>query len=87
MHSLIIIHNTTINNVTFLWSNLIGHDSMSSLTNQIAPFKGNNVGYSTLQHTLWQHVMTPGNNFVSFEYRGCVHAAQYSQWLSSRDRY
>ena len=32
---------------------------MSSLTNQIAPFEGNNVGYSTLQHTLWQRVMTP----------------------------
>ena len=60
---------------------------MSSLTNQIAPFEGNNVGYSTLQHTLWQRVMTPDNNFVLFECRACVPAAQYSQWLSSSDKY
>ena len=29
---------------------------MSSLTNQTAPFEGNNVGSSTLQRTLWQRV-------------------------------
>ena len=58
--------------------------SMSSLTNQIAPFEGNNVGYCML---LWQCVMTPDDNFASFECRVCVHTAQYWQWLSSRDRY
>ena len=52
--------------------------STSSLTNQIAPFEGNNVGYSMLQHTLWQHVMMPDDNFASFECRVCVHAVQYS---------
>ena len=61
--------------------------STSSLTNQIAPFKDNNVGYCSLQRTLWQRVMTPDDNFASFECRACVHAAQYSQWLSSCDRY
>ena len=61
--------------------------STSSLTNQIAPFEGNNVGYSTFQHTIWQRIVTPADNFASFECRACVHAAQYSQWLSSRDRY
>ena len=50
---------------------------MSSLTNQIAPFDDHNVGYSTLQRTLWQQVMTPGDNFASFECRACVHAVQY----------
>ena len=35
---------------------------MSSLTNQIAPFEGNNVGYCTLLHTLWQRVMTLDDN-------------------------
>ena len=60
---------------------------MSSLTNQIAPFEGNNVGYSTPQCTLWQHVMTLNDKFASFECRACVHAVQYSQWLSSCDRY
>ena len=35
---------------------------MSSLTNQTAlPFEGNNVGYSMLQRTLWQCVMTPND--------------------------
>ena len=56
---------------------------MSYLTNLIGPFEGNNVGYSMLQHTLWQHVVIPDNNFALFECRECVHAAQYSQWLSS----
>ena len=58
--------------------------STSSLTNQIAPFEGNNVGYCTL---LWQCIMMPDNNLASFKCRACVHAAQYSQWLSSRDGY
>ena len=48
--------------------------STSSLTNQIAPFEGNNVGYCTL---LWRHVMTPDDYFTSFECRACVHEAQY----------
>ena len=46
--------------------------STLSLTNKIAPFEGNNVGYSTLQRTLWQHVMTPGNSFASFECSVCA---------------
>ena len=36
--------------------------STSSLTNQITPFEGNNIGYSMLQHTLWQSVMMPDDN-------------------------
>ena len=70
-----------------VWYKRYLYYSTSSLTNQIAPFEGNNVGYSLLQHTLWQSIMMPGNNFALFECRACVHAAQYSQWLSSRDRY
>ena len=49
---------------------------------KLLPFEGNNVGYSTLERTLWQRVMTPDDNFVLFE---CTDVAQYSQWLSSCD--
>ena len=51
---------------------------MSSLTNRIAPFEGNNVGYSMLQRTLWQCVMMPDDNFALFECRACVHAVSDS---------
>ena len=61
--------------------------SKSSLTNQIAPFEGNSVGYSTLLRILWQRVMTPDDNCASFECRVCVHTAQYSQWLRFCDRH
>ena len=40
---------------------------MLSLTNQIAPFEGNNVGYCMLLRTLWQRIMTLDNNFASAE--------------------
>ena len=41
---------------------------MPSLTNQIAPFEGNNVGYCMLLRTLWQRIMTLDNNFASAEH-------------------
>ena len=63
--------------------------STSFLTNQIAPFEGNNVGFCMLLYVIyaWQCVMMLDDNFASFECGACVHAAHYSLWLSSCDRY
>ena len=59
--------------------------STSSLTNQIAPFEGNNFGYCTRICHLWQRVMMQ-------EPRACVHAiavqsvAQLSWWISTTEK-
>ena len=39
----------------------------SSLTNQIAPFESNNVGYCMLLRTLWQRVTMPDDTSLSAE--------------------
>ena len=62
------------------------------LTNQIAPFEGNNVGYCMCIYHLWQRVTTQDNNFASFWMQSmCVcsavqSVAQLSWWISMTEK-